>query len=192
MDKLRIENRRVVKADPRMNVSMNAIAKGYAVDVVALWLDTKGITDYLVEIGGEIRCTGKNRKGELWMVSIDRPDDGNMVPGENIQAKVQFTDRAMATSGNYRNYYIEDGRKYAHTINPNTGYPVTHSLLSATVFAADCMSADAYATVLMVLGVEEAKTFLDRRPELDACLIYEENGLMKNWCTPAVQKMLRE
>jgi thiamine biosynthesis lipoprotein len=98
----------------------------------------------------------------------------------------------MATSGNYRKYYIEDGQKYAHTINPKTGYPVTHSLLSATVFADDCMSADAYATVLMVLGVEEAKKFLNNHPELDVYLIYEENGTMKSWCTPAVQKMLRE
>ena len=192
MDKVWLEGRRVVKADPRVSLSMNAVAKGYSSDVVAAWLEAKGITNYLVEIGGEICCAGKNKQGELWTVAIDKPEDGNMVSGENIQAIVQFTNRSMATSGNYRKYYIEGGQKYAHTINPKTGYPVTHTLLSATVFAADCMTADAYATVLMVLGVDEAKKFLNKHPELDAYLIYEENGTMQAWCTPAVQKMLRE
>jgi thiamine biosynthesis lipoprotein len=191
MDKLWLDGRRVVKADPRMNLSMNAVPKGYSSDVAAAWLEAQGIADYIVEIGGEIRCAGKNKQGKLWTVAIDKPEDGNMIPGENIQIIVQFTNRSMATSGNYRKYYVENGRKYAHTINPETGYPVTHSLLSATVFADDCMTADAYATVLMVLGVEEAEKFMDKHPELDAYLIYEENGAIKSWCTPAVKKMLR-
>ncbi|MCL2097254.1 MAG: FAD:protein FMN transferase [Bacteroidales bacterium] len=192
MDKIWLEGRRAVKTDPRVSLSMNAVAKGYASDVVAMWLEDRGIADYLVEIGGEIRCVGKNKQGKPWAVAIDRPEDGNMIPGENVQAVVQLTNRSMATSGNYRKYYVEDGRKYAHTINPKTCYPVTHSLLSATVFAADCMTADAYATVLMVLGVDEAKQLLNEHSELDAYLIYEEDGAMKSWCTPAVQKMLRE
>jgi thiamine biosynthesis lipoprotein len=183
MDKVWLEGGRVVKADMRVSLNMNAVAKGYSSDVVALWLEAKGITDYLVEIGGEIHCAGKNKQGKEWTVAIDRPEDGNMIPGENVQAVVQLTDRSMATSGNYRKYYIEDGQKYAHTINPKTGYPVTHTLLSATVFADDCMSADAYATVLMVLGVDEAKKFLAQHPELDAYLIYEEDGVMKDWST---------
>jgi len=191
MEKLRLESRRVIKTDPRISLSMNAIAKGYASDVVAFWLENKGITDYLVEIGGEIHCSGKNKQGKTWSVAIDRPEDGNMIPGENVAAKVRFTNRSMATSGNYRKYYIEEGQKYAHIIHPKTGYPVTHTLLSATVFAADCMTADAYATVLMVLGTDEAKKLLNNHPELDAYLIYEENGNMKSWCTPAVEKMLR-
>jgi len=192
MDKIWLEGRRVVKADPRISLSMNAVAKGYSSDVVAEWLEAKGVTDYLVEIGGEIRCAGKNRQGKPWSVGIDRPEDGNMTPGENMQAIVQLTDRSMATSGNYRKYYIEDGQKYAHTIDPKTGYPVTHSLLSVTVFADDCMTADAYATVFMVIGVEATKKLLNEHPELDAYLIYEENGTMQSWCTPAVQKMLRK
>ena len=191
MDKVWLEDRRVIKADPRVNLCMNAVAKGYSSDIVAVYLEAEGITDYLVEIGGEIRCAGKNKRGRPWAVAIDSPEDGNMTPGENVQAILQFTDRSMATSGNYRKYYIEGGKKIAHTINPNTGYPVTHTLLSATVLADDCMTADAYATVLMVLGVEEAEQFLDKHPELDAYLIYDENGTMKSWGTPAVQKMLR-
>ncbi len=179
MDKLRLEGRQLLKADPRMNISANAVAKGYAVDVTARWLKAQGVTDYLVEIGGEISCAGKNKKGELWSVGIDRPEDGNMVAGASMEAIVHFTDRAMATSGNYRKYYIEDGKKYAHTIDPRTGYPVSHNLLSVTVFAADCMSADAYATVLLVLGLEGAKAFLAAHPGLGAYLIYEEEGEMK-------------
>jgi thiamine biosynthesis lipoprotein len=192
MDKVWLEGSRVVKVDPRVSLNMNAVAKGYSSDVVAVWLEAKGITDYLVEIGGEIRCAGKNRQGKPWAVAIDRPEDGNMVPGENVQAVVLLTNRSMATSGNYRRYYIEEGKKYAHTINPKTGYPVAHTLLSTTVFADDCMTADAYATVLMVLGVEEAKKFLVNHPELDAYLIYEEDGTMKSWYTPAVRKMLKK
>ena len=191
MDKLTLDNRQIIKSDPRISVSTNAIAKGYSVDVTAKWLETQGITDYLVEIGGEIRCAGKNKKEDLWRVGIDRPEDGNMVAGELLEAVVQFTGRAMATSGNYRKFYVEDGKKYAHTIDPRTGYPVNHNLLSATVYAADCMTADAYATVFMVVGLEQAKALLANHPELGAYLIYEEAGQMKNYATPNVQAMLR-
>ncbi len=190
MDKLTLDNRQIIKSDPRISVSTNAIA-GYSVDVTAKWLETQGITDYLVEIGGEIRCAGKNKKEDLWRVGIDRPEDGNMVAGELLEAVVQFTGRAMATSGNYRKFYVEDGKKYAHTIDPRTGYPVNHNLLSATVYAADCMTADAYATVFMVVGLEQAKALLANHPELGAYLIYEEAGQMKNYATPNVQAMLR-
>lgn len=184
MDKMKIENRRLLKADPRMSLSTNAIAKGYSVDITAQWLEAQGITNYLVEIGGEIRCAGKNRKGGNFAVAIDRPEDGNMIAGEQRDTVLYFTNRAMATSGNYRKFYVENGKKYAHTIDPRTGYPVDHNLLSATVFAPDCMTADAYATIFMVLGLEQAKEMLPAHPELGAYLIYEEDGTMKHYATP--------
>ncbi len=183
MKKVRIDNRRIVKDDPRITLNANAIAKGYSSDVVAAFFERMGIADYMVEIGGEIRCKGKNRKGERWAVAIDKPVDGNYTSGENIQGILRITDCALATSGNYRRFYVVDGKKYAHTIDPRTGYPVTHNLLSATIIANDCMHADAYATVLLVLGLEESKKFLEKHPELKALLIYDDHGEMKTWYT---------
>jgi thiamine biosynthesis lipoprotein len=123
-------------------------------------------------------------------VGIDRPEDGNRVAGEWLQTVVRFTDRAMVTSGNYRKFYVEDGKKYAHTIDPATGQPVTHNLLSATVFAADAITADAYATVFMVVGLARAKEILSQHPEWGAYLIYEEDGLMNVYATADVQDMI--
>jgi thiamine biosynthesis lipoprotein len=161
------------------------------VDVVSEWLEAQGIADYLVEIGGEIRCKGKNKKGKEWAVGIDRPEDGNNLAGEQLQAVVHFTDRAMVTSGNYRKFYVEDGKKYAHTIDPATGCPVTHNLLSATVFADDAITADAYATVFMVVGLVRAKEILLRHPQWGAYLIYMEEDMMKTYATNDVQAMIR-
>jgi thiamine biosynthesis lipoprotein len=191
MDKVRLDGRRLVKDDARITLNMNAIAQGYAVDVVSEWLEAQGVADYLVEIGGEIRCRGKNRKGKQWAVGIDKPEDGNNLAGERLQAVVHFTNRAMVTSGNYRKFYVEDGKKYAHTINPATGYPVTHNLLSATVFADDAITADAYATVFMVVGLARAKEILSQRPQWGAYLIYMEDGVMKTYATNDVQAMIR-
>jgi thiamine biosynthesis lipoprotein len=191
MDKVRLESRRLVKEDARLMLNMNALAQGYSVDVVSEWLEAQGIADYLVEIGGEIRCKGKNKKGAAWTVGIDRPEDGNNVAGEQLQAVVHFTGRAMVTSGNYRKFYVEDGKKYAHTIDPTTGRPVTHNLLSATVFADDAITADAYATVFMVVGLARAKEMLSQRPQWGAYLVYEEEGVMKTYATADVQAMIR-
>jgi len=187
MQHVRLEMGRIIKNDPRVTLNANAIAKGFGVDVVACFLEQFGITNYLVEIGGEVRCKGINRKGAPWTVGIDKPVDGNIFPGEDLQTKLHLTDRALATSGNYRKYYEEDGRKYAHTINPATGYPVEHNLLSATVLAADCMTADAFATAFMVLGLEGSKELLSRHPELDAYLIYEENGQLLGYATKGIE-----
>jgi thiamine biosynthesis lipoprotein len=191
MDKVRLAGRRLVKDDARVMLNMNALAQGYSVDVVSEWLEARGIADYLVEIGGEVRCRGRNKQGKAWAVGIDKPEDGNMVAGARLQAVVHFTDRAMVTSGNYRKFYVDGGKKYAHTIDPATGRPVTHNLLSATVFAADAITADAYATVFMVVGLARAGEILSQRPQWGAYLIYEEDGAMKTYVTPDVQAMLQ-
>jgi thiamine biosynthesis lipoprotein len=183
MEKITIVDDRIRKSDRRVNINANALAKGYAVDVVADFLLSHDIKDFLIEIGGEIIVKGKNRHNEKWKIGIDKPYDGNFSSGKDLIYTITLTDKAIATSGNYRQFYIGDGKKYAHTIDPITGYPVQHSLLSATVIAADCMSADAVATSLMVMGIEKAKIFLGKYPEYQAYLVYEENGEYMEYST---------
>jgi len=186
MDKFRLEGMMLYKSDPRCRLSMNAIAKGYTCDLVATELTALGITDLLVEIGGEIVCKGLNPKNKPWRIGIDSPIDGNINPGEKTQTVIGLTDKALATSGNYRNYYIIDGEKFAHIIDPKTGCPVKHNLLSATVIANDCMTADAYATAFMVMGLEASIHFLERHPGMEAFLIYDENGVFKTYATDKI------
>ena len=171
MERMALVDGRLHKDDPRMTLNFSAIAKGYAVDVVASFLRSKGVENFLVEIGGEIVARGKNDRGETWRVGIDTPDEANVAGGE-IEAVVMLDDAALATSGNYRNFRVVDGRRVAHTIDPATGYPVQHSLLSATVLAPDCMTADAYATAFMVLGVEKSLDIAARNPGIETYLIY--------------------
>ena len=168
---------------PKLNY--NAVAQGYACDVIAQYLDTKKITDYLIFVGGEIYCKGKNPKGKQWTIAIDSPKDGNFTPGADIQKVFSAPENGcgVVTSGNYRKFYEKDGRKYAHTIDPRTGYPVNHNLLSATIIAADATVADALATFCMVVGFEKAKDFLAEHPEYKAVLIYDEDGKFKTWTT---------
>jgi len=154
--KIKLENGRVIKENPNMKLNMNAIGDGLFCDRVALMLENRKCTDYLVEIGGEVVAKGKNEKGNIWSIGINKPVDENTFVNNEIVAIIQIENKSMATSGNYRNFYIEDGKKYAHTIDPKTGYPVDHSLLSATVLADDCTHADGFATAFMVLGVEKS------------------------------------
>ena len=173
----------------RSQMDFSAIAKGYGCDVVARLLESKGIRNYMVEIGGEVVVSGQNAKGDNWHIGITKPTDDSLSVEGEMQTVLSITDHAMATSGNYRNFYYQGGRKYAHTIDPRTGYPVQHSLLSATVFAADCATADAYATSFMVLGVEGAQAVLQRHPELMAYLIYtDEQGQLAVWASPALSQ----
>ncbi len=165
----------IIKDDPRLMLTCSAVAKGYAVDVVANLLRSHGIRNFMVDIGGEVVVSGKNPKQHLWRIGINKPVDDSLSTNQELQTILELTDVALATSGNYRNFYYRDGRKYAHTIDPRTGYPVQHSLLSATVVANDCMSADAYATAFMVMGVDEAVTLCKQHPELDACFIYADS-----------------
>lgn len=171
----------------RNQMDFSAIAKGYGCDVVARLLESHGIHNYMVEIGGEVVVSGKNAKGDDWHIGITKPTDDSLSVEGEMQTVLSITDHAMATSGNYRNFYYQGGRKYAHTIDPRTGYPVQHSLLSATVLAENCATADAYATSFMVLGVEGAKAVLARHPELMAYLIYtDEKGQLTTWASPAL------
>lgn len=176
MDKVTLKDGKVVKTDNRLSLNVNAIAQGYTADVIAYEFDRRGVSNYLVEVGGEIFCKGVNPAGKKWSVGIDRPEEGNMIQGAEIQTVILLSGRGLATSGNYRKFIEENGVKYSHTINPATGRPVKNNLLSATVIAADAMTADAYATWFMVVGLERAKEIIESRDDIDALLIYDEDG----------------
>lgn len=144
-----------------------------------------------VEIGGEIVVNGNSEKLQPWRIGINKPTDDSLNTNQAIQDVVSVSNIAMATSGNYRNFYYKNGKKYAHTIDPKTGYPVQHNILSATVFANDCATADAYATSFMVLGLDGAKKILEKHPELCAYLIYsDQKGSNQIWYSPSLQKKL--
>lgn len=181
MDKIRIEKNRAVKTNPNVKINSNAIAKGYCSDIVAKFIECQGIKDYLVEVGGETVLKGKNRFGKDWRIGIDKPFDGNLIPGQVLQAIVNISDKALATSGDYRRYYIEDGKKYSHTIDPKTGYSAKQNVLSVTVIASDCMTADALATAFMVMGLEKTKDFLQRHPDIEVFLIYSDREELKEF-----------
>jgi FAD:protein FMN transferase len=153
-----------------------AIAKGFGVDAVARLLERKGIKNYMVDIGGEVVVRGKNSKMNAWRIGINKPVDDSLSVNQELQTVLAISDVGMATSGNYRNFYYKGGKKYAHTIDPRTGYPVQHSILSSTVIAKDCASADAYATAFMVMGLDSAKAFCEAHPELDAYFICSGEG----------------
>lgn len=170
-DRVVLDGNRVVKADERFMLDFSAIAKGYGSDCVARVLDSCGIKNYMVEIGGEVVVKGYNKNGNPWGIGITKPTDDSLSVNQDLQTVLRLTDCAIATSGNYRNFYYKDGVKYAHTIDPRTGYPVQHSLLSATVIADNCMRADALATAFMVLGVDSAMAYCERHPEIDGYFI---------------------
>lgn len=181
---------KVVKQDKCMMLSCSAVAKGYAVDVIAQFLAKKGIKNFMVEIGGEIVAQGENPKKDLWRIGINKPVDDLSI-NQELQTVLNVTGVGIATSGNYRNFYYKDGKKYAHTIDPRTGYPVQHNILSATVIAKDCMSADAYATAFMVMGLEEAERFANAHPDIDACFIYtDEKGELQTYYTKGMERFI--
>lgn len=155
-DKFAVDNNRIIKQDSRIELDLNSIAKGYVVDMVAKRLEEMSIEDYMVNIGGEVRCSGKNPRGEMWSIGIETPYDGNMAM-DSFEKIIYLNNAAIATSGNYRRFYVtEDGNKVTHTIDPRTGYSVVSTLLSATVIAEECAIADAAATMFMALGSDEA------------------------------------
>lgn len=177
MENLMLSNGILKKTDPRVMLDPNAIAQGYSVDVVSAYLEANGIHNYLVEIGGELKAKGTKAEGETWKIGVDKPLEGNLQPGNNLQIVVALKDKALATSGNYRKFYEKDGQKYAHTIDPKSGYPVMQNLLSATILTDACMVADAYATACMVVGLEKAIEIIEKNPQLDAYFIYgQEDG----------------
>jgi thiamine biosynthesis lipoprotein len=171
----------------RNQMDFSAIAKGYGCDMVARLLQSRGITNYMIEIGGEVVLGGRSPSDADWHIGVNKPTADTLAIDGELFTVLTMTDRAMATSGNYRNFYDKDGRRYAHTIDPRTGYPVQHSLLSATVIAANCATADAYATAFMVLGLDSARLVLQRHPELEAYLIYtDEHQQLQAWHSPTL------
>lgn len=191
--RVEMHDSRIVKADPRVMLDCSAIAKGYGCDVVAELLRRKGIDNFMVEIGGEVVTSGISEKRVPWKIGVTKPSDDSLSVNNELQTVLNITDKAMATSGNYRNFYYKNGKKYAHTIDPATGYPVQHSLLSATVISDRCAKADAYATAFMVMGLEKAKKVLDRHRDLMAYLIYSDHkGEYKVWFSPSLRDKIIE
>ena len=192
-DKVKLQDGKIIKTDDRLMLDCSAIAKGYGVDAVARLLKSKGIDNYMVEIGGEIVASGENPKGAPWRIGVSKPDDDSVSVSNEIQGIINISNRAMATSGNYRNFYYKGGKKYAHTIDPKTGCPVQHSILSATVVSDECAKADAYATAFMVMGLDKAKAVLARHKDMMAYFIYsDDKGNNKVWYSPSLKANLEE
>lgn len=190
MCKLSRENNRIIKDRQGIEIDASSIAKGLGVDLVAEYLEAQGVKNYMVDIGGEIRVKGQSEKKRSWRIGVDRPVDDANVGERELQLVMALEDGAVATSGNYRNFYVYEGKKYAHTIDPRTGYPVQQDILSSTVYAPTCMEADAYATSFMVLGLEESKKIVEQNPEIEACFVYRDNGKTGVWMTEAFRKQV--
>lgn len=189
MSKVTLKDNRLIKSLEGIQIDASSIAKGLGVDLVAEFFDSHGINNYMIEIGGEIRLKGESNKGRPWHIGIDKPIEDSTAMNRELQAVLEMTEGALATSGNYRRYYIVDGKKYAHTINPKTGYPVQRDIIGASVYAPTCMEADAYATSFMVLGFVEAKKLVQSLPGLEACLIYlDDQGKENVWMSDGIKK----
>lgn len=187
-----IENGRIIKKNPDVMFDFNAIAQGYSVDLMGGFLEKNGIENYLIDIGGEVFGRGHKPDGSPWMVGIEKP--GKDADSERqLNATISVTNIAVATSGNYRKFYEVDGLRYSHTIDPKTGYPVNHSLLSATVVADSAAFADGYATAFMVMGIEKAKAFIQSHPNLEAYFIYSDaDGSLKTWISKGLEGLIEE
>lgn len=192
MNKIALEKHRLTKTYPAIMLDASAIAKGQACDVVADYLKQKGCKNLLVDIGGEVVAEGLNEKGEQWRVGITKPEDDLTGQKNNLQEIVSADKIAMATSGNYRQFYYENGVRRSHTIDPRNGYPVNHPLLSATVVAEDCMTADALATACMVLGTDSALQLISDRKGTECYLIYSTDDGMKIAMSEGMGKLLEK
>ena len=190
--KVSYDGKTIQKQDPRIMLDCSAIAKGYGTDVVARLMDEKGVKNYLVEIGGEVVTRGISEKRVPWKIGVTKPTDDTLHVGNELQTVLNVTDKAMATSGNYRNFYYKGGRKYAHTIDPKTGRPVQHNILSATVLCNQCAKADAYATAFMVMGLDKAREVLERNPDLMVYFIYDDKGQNKVWYSPSLKDKIEQ
>lgn len=162
-----------------LKIDVNAIAQGYSVDLLAEWFDTKGITNYLIEVGGEMKARGVNLEGNPWIVGIDKPSEE--IQEQRFQVIVNLDSASLATSGNYRKFFVDSvsGIKYSHTIDPQTGYPVRDRLLSVSIVTPSCMDADAIATACMVMGLDKAKAFVQSRSDIEAYFVF--GGLTGDW-----------
>ncbi|KGF22908.1 MAG: FAD:protein FMN transferase [Prevotella bivia] len=192
-NKVKLYENGVKKKNPKIMLDCSAVAKGYGSDIVARYLREQGVKNFMVEIGGEIVTSGLSENRLPWKIGVTKPSDNKTDMNQEVETILNVTDKAMATSGNYRNFYYKGGKKYAHTIDPKTGYPVQHSLLSATVLAKNCATADAYATSFMVMGVEKAEALLEKHPELMAYFIYAgPKGELKTWYSPSMKDKIAQ
>lgn len=188
-----IKGNKIIKKDARVKLDFNAFAQGYSVDVVSDYLKSKGITNFIVEIGGEVYANGKNKnRNEYWKIGIEKPFDNK--DSENpLKSIAKIENMAIATSGNYRRFFIEDGVKYSHHIDPKTGYPTKNNLLSASVFSKQCINSDATATGILVMGLEKAKLYFKQHPEIEGYLIYsDEKGNLQVFETPGLKSIIEE
>jgi len=191
MDKVEVVDEKVIKDNPDIRFDVNAIAQGYAVDLVCEYMEKRKIDNYMVEIGGELRTGGVSPRNDRWRVGIDKPVYGNDMPGQQLQEVVSLSGQALASSGNYRKYYEEDGKKIVHTIDPRTGYTRPSNLLSVTIIADECITADAIATSCMVLGLEDTKKFIETQEGIEALLIFtDDEGIFFEWATEGMKEMI--
>ncbi len=190
-EKVELVNGKILKSNPNVQFDFNAVAQGYSVDLLGSYLESKGIENYLIDIGGEVLARGEKPDGSKWIIGIEKPSE-EADSERKLQATIELKDQAIATSGNYRKFYEKDGIRYSHTINPKTGYPVQHTLLSATVIAENAALADAYATAFMVMGLEKSIAFLENK-NMEVYFIYsEEDGGFATWASPTIQEKINE
>ncbi len=189
--KAKIEDGVLLKDDPRMELSFNAVAQGYSVDLLGQFLKDKGISNFILDVGGEVLASGNKLNSESWNVGIQKPteDEYGAIEAEIV---ISLNDKALVTSGSYRKYYEKNGVRYSHMIDPSTGYPVTHTLLSVSVLADNCAEADAYATAFMVMGLEKAIAFLSKRNDLEAYFVFQEDGEMKAFNTDGLERIINK
>lgn len=187
-----LEGSKIILEKDGIRFDFNAVAQGYSVDLVGELLASKGIQNYLVDIGGEVLAVGEKPGQGPWLVGIEKPSEDEFSE-RKLETSLELKNKAMATSGSYRKFYEDNGIRYSHTIDPETGFPVTHTLLSVSVVADDAGTADAWATAFMVMGVDKAKLMLESHQELEAYFIYsDEDGSLNSFFTDGLKKMLRE
>ena len=187
---IRIEDGKVVKANPNMKLDFNAIAQGYTSDMIALFLDGKGIKNYLVDTGGEIMARGEKPGGSPWIVGIEKPAE-NWDSEQVVQVRIALRDKGLVTSGSTRKYVERDGKRYSHCIDPKTGYPVEHNVLSATVLAENSVWADALASICMVMGLEKSLPLIERLDGVEAYYIFvNDQNELETFATEGFEKLL--
>ncbi|MBK9359083.1 MAG: FAD:protein FMN transferase [Bacteroidales bacterium] len=187
---VKLTDGRLVKTNPAIKVDFNAIAQGYSADLIGQLLESHGIENYLIDVGGEVLARGTKPGNIPWKVGIEKPAE-NADDARELNTVVNLSNKALATSGNYRKYFIRDGVRYSHTIDPKTGFPVNHTVLSVSVLADDCISADAYATSFIVMGLDKTKKFLAQHPELDAYIIYsDDSGKLTTWSSDGLSQLI--
>ncbi len=182
-DKIAIKDGKLIRKNKGVTLNLNSVAQGYSVDLVAEYMKKRGVNNFLIELGGEIYCSGTKENGELWRVGIDKPTDGNIKPGEDLALVITLTNKGINTSGNYRNFYEDGGKRYNHIIDSRTGLSSVNDMVSATVVAESAALSDVLATMLMLLGSEKSKEFLSSRKDIEGYIIYMNNDKIETFST---------